>query len=430
MGHHSAKDVYRELVEKLDGSTARMPDHAALRTILTELYTPEEADLVARMPWGLCRLDRVADVTGEKTESLLVRLNALADKGLVLDLVKESTGEHFFMPSPFMIGVFEFTMMRAGPSADHARRARLFHEYIEQGDFCRANLGNGQQVFVVRALPHTDCFDPSTEILDTDRVEAIVEQTTQFSVGVCSCRHEQEHLEGRKCKTPLENCTALGTSAGYLIRHGLARSIERSEMRNILARSRDLGLVLCADNVKYGVGFICHCCTCCCNFIRGITEVGYANVITTSSYAPLRDSSLCNGCGLCVNACPVKALSSVQPDTRPSKDAQSPTLDTARCLGCGICVTRCNRDALKLVPGTRRRILPENTFERVILQSLERGTLQNLMFDNPRSHTQQAMRALLGGVLRLPQVKRALLSDAFRSTFLRGLASISGYDGP
>ena len=69
----------------------------------------------------------------------------------------------------------------------------------------------------------------------------------------------------------------------------------------------------------------------------------------------------------------------------------------------------------------RRVIHPENTFERVILQCLERGTLQNQLFDNPASLTQAFARACLGGFLRLPPVKRALMSDALRSRFLGAL---------
>lgn len=428
MGHRAAKDVYLDLARRLDGSTVRTPDHAALRELLQELYSPEQAALVARMPWGLCRAARLAKITGLELGCLLPKLDALADTGLVLDLVNASTGERYFIPSPFVIGIFEFTMMRAGPSADHARRAALFHEYFEQSEFYRANFGAGQQVFIARALPHLDPKRENTEILTVDCIDVIIEQARQFSVGVCSCRHQREHLGARRCSTPLETCTAMDSSADYLVRHGLARPIERAELREIVSRSRDAGLVMCADNVAGGVSYVCHCCNCCCHLIRGITERGYTNTVTTSPYVPTFDASRCNGCGLCVNACPVRALTDA--DAGESSRPGAPKLDVARCLGCGICATRCHRDALHLKQGDKRRILPENTFEWAILQSLERGTLQNLVFDDPGNRTHRALRALLGGFLRLPVVKRLLLSDALRSRFLRGLATVSGYADP
>lgn len=53
-----------------------------------------------------------------------------------------------------------------------------------------------------------------------------------------------------------------------------------------------------------------------------------------------------------------------------------------------------------------------------MLSSLERGNLQNQIFDNPQSITQEFMRTFIGGFLRLSPVKRALMSDLFRSSFL------------
>ena len=63
-------------------------------------------------------------------------------------------------------------------------------------------------------------------------------------------------------------------------------------------------------------------------------------------------------------------------------------------------------------------IRPETMFEFAMLASLDKGNLQNQIFDNPQSTTQKFMRAFLGGFLRLPQVKRSLMSDALRSSFL------------
>ncbi len=54
----------------------------------------------------------------------------------------------------------------------------------------------------------------------------------------------------------------------------------------------------------------------------------------------------------------------------------------------------------------QRVIHPESTFERVILQCLEKGTLENQLFADPRRLDQKSLRALLGGFLRLPAVKR------------------------
>jgi ferredoxin len=91
------------------------------------------------------------------------------------------------------------------------------------------------------------------------------------------------------------------------------------------------------------------------------------------------------------------------------------------CLGCGVCALKCPTGAITLQPRAQKVYHPEDSFERVMLQALERDTFQTFLFDNPESRTQEFMRALVGGFLKLPPVKRALLSDKLRSRFLSAL---------
>ena len=63
-------------------------------------------------------------------------------------------------------------------------------------------------------------------------------------MGVCSCRHEKEHAGVAPCGAPLDNCSALGPAADYLIRHRMAREVTKSEMLENVARSREAGLVM------------------------------------------------------------------------------------------------------------------------------------------------------------------------------------------
>ena len=69
----------------------------------------------------------------------------------------------------------------------------------------------------------------------------------------------------------------------------------------------------------------------------------------------------------------------------------------------------------------QRVIHPETTFERIILQCLERGTLQNQLFDEPGNITHKAMRGMVGGFLRLSPVKKALMSETLNSRFLAAI---------
>ena len=86
MGHIIAKDIYKELGEKLDGSLVRMPWNDAMKEMVTYLYTPAEAELIVAMPYRPATLKRIADMTGINETKLHFMLDGLCKKGLVCDI--------------------------------------------------------------------------------------------------------------------------------------------------------------------------------------------------------------------------------------------------------------------------------------------------------------------------------------------------------
>ena len=186
---------------------------------------------------------------------------------------------------------------------------------------------------------------------------------------------------------------------------------------------KKLKLVLSADNVQKNVGFMCQCCGCCCNLMLGVSQHGFPNTIVTSTYLSQIDEEKCTGCEKCAKACPIHAIEMVPIVNPVTKKPKNPKVNEAICLGCGVCALTCHKDAIQLVKRKQRVIHPETTFERIILASLERGTLQDQLFDNPQGITDQFLRGFIGGFLRLPPVKQALMSDQLRSQFLTALKS-------
>ncbi len=423
MGHVNGKDIYRKLGKKIDNLTVRAPWNEAFYGMLKELYSTEEADIVVKMPYGLSSLDRVSRITGTEKSKLEKILKTLCTKGLVMDLWLRD--EYHYMPSPMVIGIFEFTMMRTGENLQSKEWARLFYAYMNSDDsFWGANFKCGEKISVIRALPHEESIRTSefVEILDYEKATSLVAEFDKFSIGLCSCRHEKLHLDKKECDVVLDTCSTFGIAADYLIRNGLAREVSKAEMLENIARSKEIGLVLNADNVKKNIIYICHCCKCCCNALLGISKHGYAHVVVTSSFIAEVDEDKCVGCGKCSKACPINAIDMVPIKGTPeSKKKSTPKIDKSICLGCGVCGLKCNIKAMKLVKRGERVIHPETTFERIILQCLERGTLQNQIFDNPQSITQKAMRGILGGFLRLSPVKKSLMSDMLRSSFLASM---------
>ena len=425
MGHMVAKDIYGSLGQKIDNLTVRTPQTETFHAMLRELYSPEEAELIVGMPFALSTLDRIARVTGRDRNEIEPLLTRLCEKGLVVDLLLG--GSYRYMPAPFVIGIFEFTMMRmSGDDPDIGKLSKLFSDYFHEGDFYAANCRDGQQVTVARALPHLDDLGDHVEILDYERVERIIDEAAYFSVGVCSCRHKKHHAGEQVCKVPLETCTSFGRAADYLVRHHMARPISRSEMRDIAQRSKDLKLVFSVDNVQKQPAFLCHCCGCCCDIMEGINRHGYPNAIVSSSLMPRVVMEDCNGCQKCGRACHVSAITMIpDPMQAGTKRMFKPVINEEQCIGCGVCGLVCDPDAIKMVKRPQHVIHPETTFERVILQCLERGTLQNQLFDEPDRVSHKVMRGIVGGFLRLSPVKRALMSDALRSRFLAALSAVA-----
>ena len=429
MIRRNEKDVYRRLGRKIDNLTVRAPWNKTFLSILKKVYTVEEAELLIKMPYTLSSLERIAEVAKVEKTRLETLLDSLCSKGLILDLYHENHGQYYYMPSPLLVGIFEFTMMREGDIDDKKECAKLFQEYFQE--FYPANFSQNEHVSILRVIPVEETIRPSEyiEFMDYEKASSLIENSHRLALGLCSCRNEKSLIHEKECDTPMNNCSALGAGADYTIRHNMAREVSRSEMLENFAQSKELGLVLCAENTKRNPMVICHCCKCCCNYLAGLNKFGFMNSTVTSNFISQIDDSLCKGCGKCVDVCPVNATSLISANDPKHVKKKMAAVDAERCVGCGVCALKCPTDAIAMIQRVSRVIHPETTFERIILLSLERGNLQNQIFDNPESMTQEIMRTFIGSFLKLPPVKKALMSDMFRSTFLssaRTLAMLQG----
>jgi len=145
------------------------------------------------------------------------------------------------------------------------------------------------------------------------------------------------------------------------------------------------------------------------------------NPVHTTNFIPEIRQDACNGCGKCVTVCPVEAMSLVSANDPHRPRRKTAKLDEEVCLGCGLCVRVCGHDGVALKSRPRRVITPVNGMHRVLTMAIERGTLQHLIFDERVLWNHRALAAVLGAILRLPPLKRALANQQVRSRYIETL---------
>lgn len=422
MAHHSSRSGYEFLVGRLNRFPQGAPPSDLLYEILKILFSEKEAALVSLLPikpFTARSAARIWKVTEAEARAVL---ETLASRAILLD-VENAAGESEYVLPPPMAGFLEFSMMRVRGDIDQRLLSELLYQYLNvEEDFVKALFTTGEtqlgRIFVQeRALsPEKDLH-----VLDYERASAVIKTATHIGVGLCYCRHKMKHL-GRACKAPLDICMTFNATAGSLIKNGFARAATVAECMGLLERAQDLNLVQFGENVQKRVSFICNCCGCCCEALVVARKFGFLHPVHTTNFMPRIDGESCSGCGKCAAVCPVNAVS-VKPEGGDSgKKVKKAYLDEDQCLGCGVCVRSCPRESIKLESRDRRVITPVNSAHRVVMMAIERGRLQDLIFDNRLLWSHRAMAAVLGAILRMPPLKQMMASRQIKSKYLGALA--------
>jgi len=257
-------------------------------------------------------------------------------------------------------------------------------------------------------------------VLDYERASEVIKTASHIGVGTCYCRHKMHHI-GKACDAPMEICMTLNSSAASLTKHGHARQIDSAEGLDLLQQAYDHNLVQFGENVRQDVNFICNCCGCCCEAMIAARRFTILNPVHTTNFIPEIDQQNCTGCSKCVNACPVEAIALASANDPKKPTRKQATLIDDRCLGCGLCVRNCPEKVIKLKSRPERVLTPLNGVHRAVVMAIERGKLQNLIFDNRALFSHRALAALFGVILRLPPIKQAMASKQMKSRYLERL---------
>jgi ferredoxin len=384
------------------------------------LFSEQEAELVSLLPIKPFTAKKASRVWQMDLASAQKVLNELASRAILVDI--DQNGETVYALPPPMAGFFEFSLMRVRNDIDQKVLSELFYQYLNvEEDFIRELFTQGETQ-LGRTFVHEPALsnENALYVLDYERATEVIKNASHRAIGFCYCRHKMHHVD-RACDAPMEICMTLNNTAASLVKHGFARRVDVAEGLDILELAYERGLVQFGENVREEVNFICNCCGCCCEAMIAARRFAIFNPVHTTNFIPEINQNDCIGCGKCVNICPVEAMTLVSANDPNKPKIKQTKLNEDLCLGCGICVRACTKDNLRLKSRPKRVITPLNGAHSAVVMAIERGCLQNLIFDNQVRWSHRALAGVLGVILKLPPFKQALASQQLKSGYLETL---------
>ena len=352
------EDIYGQLIDSLNmrGGAVLPLKCREFYALLEELFTPEEAYLFTRLPFGHATAEEISTAAGKDLEEVEAILDRMADKGLIIYTYREE-GRKYYRALNLVPGIFEYQFLKGETGERDRRIAALFEQYFQAATRFPPTEAKGPSVPFSRVIPVEEEIAAGAEVLPYEQLSRYLDTTDCITVSACYCRHHAD-LVGQGCGKPKDVCLSLGHSARFAVERGFGRRITPEEAREILRRSADAGLVHIASNTSKRIEFICNCCVCHCGPLRSMKSVmsaageGFRYALgARSSYIVEVDRAICTACGVCVERCPMEAFS-VQDDVAES--------DSARCIGCGLCVAVCPISALRMALREEHREPPKN----------------------------------------------------------------------
>ena len=322
--------IYQNLADHLEQLPGGFisSDTKADQRLLQRLFTLEEAKLAVHLTLDRETVQAIASRAGFPVDETEERLKEMSTKGLIFSILPEDSPA-LYQAVPFVIGIFEFQVnnLSKGLVRDLAY-------------YWRARSGSDDKEIIpqIRTIPIGESIDPHLEVLSYEQVNELVKSKDRFAVAPCICRRTAK-MTGGGCDAPEESCLVFGEWADFYVRDGRGRSIDRSEVYEILSKADAANLVLQPSN-SIDPTFICCCCGCCCGILGGLKNNPHPSEVVASAFIANLDPNLCTGCWTCLERCQMQAL---------TEDINCVALNSNRCIGCGLCVSTCPSGALSLV---------------------------------------------------------------------------------
>jgi len=322
--------------------------------VLQWIFTEEEADLASRMKLKGETKEEMGKRLDEDPDELEQMLEVMDEKGQIRAW-NSSTGRRYAL-IPFAVGIYEEQLERMDKDF-----AELVEGYFQKG---KGGALFDTEPAIFKVIPINRTIESEVEIKPYQIAENLINEAKSWGLRECICKKQQDLLE-KPCKYPTSVCIIFAKKENAFANSHLTETITREEALQKLQESEEAGLVHCTMNIQAGHNYICNCCTCCCNILRGVSLSDQPHAYVKSDYIITVDEDLCTGCETCIERCQFDALSLPE-------DVIS--VNSERCIGCGVCAITCPEGALQLVPREGEpKVPPEGFMDWMTEKAMSRG---------------------------------------------------------
>lgn len=337
----------RNKLNRMSEGLANDPLENSYENIM-RLWTPEQAAAEVLCPsfkwfkaFDYVKAARAhgKDVT---VDDAIATLDDLVDSRLIVGSTR-SDGDRWYWLLAWVDGVWETHIPEAADIT------------FVQGGINGSDYGTGSDFPVLHVCPVDASVVEGGSVEPYRDWRLIVDSNTSFGIGECICRRaaltrgdsemdgfKREHVwkEGADLEGFIDTCMVFGEYADFFIEQGLAERVTKEQMIANIETAIEDGFVPEMYWAQHPE-IMCMCKSDMCDCLTAYRRVdgNTSNFPNVSAYVLNYDKDACIKCGLCLDRCPMKAIT--------WGDDGYCVMDTA-CVACGQCALKCPASARSL----------------------------------------------------------------------------------